>query len=760
MLSLQRTHDFQLFVSPSIDSAMVNPPSFNWPQDDDANLYDLELVGLDHDDQWCWSAIQSPHQLDFKLEPGQYRWRITELSQNLTSDWIEFTISTQTDLYLAPTADTLFALCADKQQFLMYFDEDIEVVRDASQGVRDKLARSVADIDIEQIQYPNHYRRGHEEGKRTAIANVRNWIDRDLIALTLLYKIWGDNEAGLKACQLLLRLSEWSPEGPASLLRPCRWGDEVGLSLARNLYLAYHWLSPILTEDERAFVRPLLIRIAFQMEQRLEQDQFKQFPGHSHTSRLPAYLGIAALTLHKEFEHKTCERWLNYALMIYRGVLPFYGGKDGSWAEGSFYSSSYSKWHHPFFLSVERLSDFSFYDHPFYKNYVNFAMDFVATQERIHPFGDGFWCQRDGKEWPGFFAQNPLRVYAQRFGDQSAIALDETLESQIESYQLHLLDIVPTIIQLAYAPSSRRGNESGNSENRSGENRSSENRNSENSQVATTNHSFYAFAGLGKISSGTLSTYYRASQFGNSSHRHGDQGNFALLKSGLNILTPSGSYGYRFGSKHHSLWTRTTQAHNLPLINGVGQKLDCPSATASVIARIDQAELKAVMLDITSAYDDCKSFIRTLIQVADQGLVVYDQIELEHAAPLQWRLHTPLNIAFGRQVHTLFTELSGQDSMETIQYQMEMLVGNASSSKLVEEVNDAESYCVSVESDAQKDIKHIEWEIQSHTDHHVLFTCATNPIDCQYIKDKGVVVRCNGNAVLINKDKKLIETLD
>ncbi|TKF86572.1 heparinase, partial [Vibrio sp. F13] len=110
-------------------------------------------------------------------------------------------------------------------------------------------------------------------------------------------------------------------------------------------------LSPLLTGEERDFVRPLLVRLAFQMEERLEQDQFKQFPGHSHTSRLPAYLGIAALTLHKEFDITTCERWLDYALTIYRGVLPFYGGEDGSWVEGPFYSSSYTKWHHPFFLA-------------------------------------------------------------------------------------------------------------------------------------------------------------------------------------------------------------------------------------------------------------------------------------------------------------------------------------------------------------------------------------------------------------------------
>ena len=72
-------------------------------------------------------------------------------------------------------------------------------------------------------------KRGAEQGKRTAIVNVRKWLDRDLISLTLLYKIWQEKESGQRAVELLLSFAEWSPEGPASLLRPCTWGDEVGL---------------------------------------------------------------------------------------------------------------------------------------------------------------------------------------------------------------------------------------------------------------------------------------------------------------------------------------------------------------------------------------------------------------------------------------------------------------------------------------------------------------------------------------------------
>jgi len=126
------------------------------------------------------------------------------------------------------------------------------------------------------------------------------------MAHALLYKIWREEEHGKEAMSRLLQLAEWSPEGHASLVRPCTWGDEVGCSLARNLFLAYHWLSPLLKDSEKAFIRPMLVRIARQITERLDQDNFKQYPGHSHTSRLPAYLGIAALALYREHDRDEC----------------------------------------------------------------------------------------------------------------------------------------------------------------------------------------------------------------------------------------------------------------------------------------------------------------------------------------------------------------------------------------------------------------------------------------------------------------------
>lgn len=711
MLKLDRTHDFQVHLSPcDAYPAAVNPPSFNWPQNRAGLQYKLELKNLSDGKQWSWEQVNSPLQLPFELPSGQYQWRLTAISDEQVeqvSEWVEFQISESLPSYLAPTANELFEKCDGHDQWLMYFDQDIEAIKSRCGDIYPKLKHTATlAVPMSEIRFPSHYQRGQEEGKREAIANVRKWIDRDLMTHALLYRIWAEEEHGHEAMQRLLQFGEWSVEGPASLLRPCTWGDEVGCSMARNLFLAYHWLSPLLNENEKElFVRPMLVRLARQITERLAQDDFKQHPGHSHTSRLPAYLGLAGLALYREHDRDECEQWLADALEIYRGVLPFYGGIDGSWVEGPFYASTYSKWFHPFFLSVERLSDFSFYEHPFYQNFIDFARDFIAPQQTCHPFGDGFWCRRDGKEWPGFFAQNPLRIYAGRFGDSADLQQSQDLEDSIVDYRLHLLDVVPTIKQIAFDSAARKK-------------KISAEKLTEESEL----NNYYCHAGLGKLTQQPLALYYRASAFGNSSHRHGDQGNIGFFDKGVGILVPTGSFGYRFGSKHHYEWTRQTMAHNLPLVDGHGQLLDDQSAVGRVLQSRTESNCHVVTLDLSASYaQPLERFHRTLVLLKDVGLIVMDSIMLSAEKTLNWRLHSAIEAEI---VAGETAVLLSESNKRIDRYKCHLLshgdVRPTLSHGYSGELNVS---ATAIESDASTDVVHIDWQLAQAREHTVVSCC-------------------------------------
>ena len=228
MLNLSRAHDFQIQLSPSpAYPAAVNPPSFNWPENNISQQYTLELKNSSSGEKWNWDHVNSPMQLSFELPLGMYQWRLavtSDIASEQTSkpeqisEWIDFEITAEHPSYLVPTAAELFEQCDGREQWLMYFGEDIEFIKTQSTDIYAKLKHTATlSVPMSEITYPDHYLRGKEEGKREAIANVRKWIDRDLMTHTLLYRIWGEKEHGLEAMDRLLQLAQGSPEGPASL---------------------------------------------------------------------------------------------------------------------------------------------------------------------------------------------------------------------------------------------------------------------------------------------------------------------------------------------------------------------------------------------------------------------------------------------------------------------------------------------------------------------------------------------------------------
>jgi len=357
---------------------------------------------------------------------------------------------------------------------------------------------------------------------------------------------------------------------------------------------------------------------ARQCEERIRRIDYIKNPSNSHVGRLPAYLGEAALVLKGtgvETED-TLISWLGYALDIYTGIFPFYGCPDGSWAEGAFYSTSYTKWYLPFFSAVERFSGISLFARPFYMRYTQYLLHFCNEKYDIHPFGDGYWCCPTDEEWPGFFAQDPYRVYAERFGPEIVKKRKNAVISRETDYfRLHLLDI--------FLPKSRVEipvSLTGEAEN----------------------SAFFPYGGYAVLHTDTESendicVMARASRYVADSHRHADQGSFALFCGGKSLISPSGFFGRRYGSKHHFEWTKKTVAHNVALIDGEGQGADV--GTACAIVEFDGIA-KRFTMDITPAYEGrVRRYLRT-VSLDSRGITVSDDIEADKPVEITYPLHS------------------------------------------------------------------------------------------------------------------------
>lgn len=621
-----RTHGGQVFPFPRPDETVYEtPPSFVWVREPSVEVYKIEIRNGNGAIIWTAETGRNAAVPDVILEPGNYSWNI--YGGGLERGWQFFTIADNAMRFLRPSANDVLNGLPDVRPRHLFCNGDIELLRRTRTAELETLRRNVSlALAAPLPQPPDYHITGDMLRYREYFGAHRDVCDRNLVALALASVLLNDEEAGEHAKKLMLTLCSWNPDGPCS--PDWIWGDEVGLSHARCFPAVYDLLWARLSEKERGFIGRTVAAYASLCERRLTRLDFSQNPGDSHSGRLPAYLGEAALVLAGTdiVSEDTVKRWLGYALDIYGGLFPHFGGPDGGWGEGTFYASSYTKWYLPFFSAVARFSGKNFLDRPFYQNLPHFFLHFSPPGWENHPFGDGYWCLPNDAEWPGFFAQNPFRVYADRDGAESsgALSLARRFSEQLKSpdiFKLHLLDIFlppmpPPDINLTSEVQNAR-----------------------------------AFPDAGFISLHTDITHpecdtallARASRFGRVSHQHADQGGFALIHRGYTLISPSGYFGSAYGTQHHEKWTQTTFAHNCLLINGQPQPADF-TATGKIISCGQEANgLLHAELDLSASYPALESYIRSFALEHINGavqLTVRDRLKSENPVTVSYLNHT------------------------------------------------------------------------------------------------------------------------
>lgn len=247
---------------------------------------------------------------------------------------------------------------------------------------------------------------------------------------------------------------------------------------------------------------------------------------------------------------------------------------------------------------------------------------------------------------------------------------------------------------------------------------------------------FYDHAEFGVASFGKTSLSFRASRYSNSSHRHADLGNLALIDNGLGVLIPTGSYGYCFDSEQDNSLTNKTQAHNLPLIGGRGQLMSNKSAIAGIVYQQEGPGWCCKKIDLSKAYQGVNSFIRTFILIEDKGLVVWDSVQLWTEKTLQWRLHSHLEA----QLKPECIRLQG----DNVQYECS-IVNNKEVQATVE--HDCQGNTAGV--DAIDDVCHLQWEFPKNKEHNVVVSCLKSPLDIN-LNEEGITIQLAQCSIVVN----------
>lgn len=611
----KRCENNQLFPFPEEGEVVEESPvCLSWLPARDG--LEATAVVLDESGREVWRGVTDRNYAVTALLPaGDYRWNVTADGQE--RGWQRFSIAEHAVRIPRKTAREVFDAIPDRRPRQLFRAEEIPELLRTRQADLEALKRNVR-LALEDglPKRPMYHRDPHAMPGREYLNYVRRYVDRNLIACALAHALLGDGEAAKQGRELLLEVCDWNPEGPCSVLWTYAM-DEVGLSMTRCLPTALDLLWDVLSEDERDYVSRTLAIYASQTEERLRGENFCKNPGSSHSGRLPAYLGEAAIALKGScVPEETLLRWLDYALEIFGGIFPFYGGTDGSWAEGTFYSTSYTRWFLPFLTAVERFSGMALLNRPFYQRYSQFLLHFANPEFENHPFGDGYWCRPMDAEWPGFFAQNPYRVYADRFGPAEAKARRAALASP-EHFELHLMD--------AFLPAGKAPDECLTGEARRA--------------AAFPKGGFVSMQTDLKNTENCLALLARASRFGSVSHQHSDQGSFALFSGGVALVSPSGYFGRRWGSGHHLNWTNCSRAHNTLTVNGKGMETFSWKPVGRILSCGEKDGVFEAVLDLSGAYEELTRWIRTLRMDPAGTVTVHDSVEAAQAAELEWHLH-------------------------------------------------------------------------------------------------------------------------
>ncbi len=637
----------QLFPHPAEGGVTSEtPPVFSFLGDPEVS--DYTVLVYDDNGELAWEGKTErmaivPEKI---LPPGAYTWDVIANAGTTAEEhrgiW-SFRITADAVPFLRPSAVEIWNAIPDGHPRHLFTREDLPELRKSHKRELAVLRRNVALAYADGLPTPPRFHKDPDAlAYREYFGRHRDYCDRNLVACALAFFLLDDRNAGAFAKKLFLTLCDWNPLGPCSLCG--EWGDEIGLSHARCFPAVYDLLYELLTPKERKYAAQTVACYARQCEDRLRQIDFSANPGNSHAGRLPAYLGEAALVLKDSgvVSAEECMRWLSYVTEIYGGIFPYFGTEDGGWAEGIFYATSYTKWYLPFFSAVARYTGKNYLSRPFYRRYAQFLLHFCHPAYENHPFCDGYWCRPEDKEWPGFFAQNPMRVYGELSEDPS-VRERMMVYPDPDVYLLHLLDIFLPVPPIPNAPAE-----------------------------PVADMAVFPESGFASLHTDVrhierdLALLIHATPFASGSHRPADQGSFALFYCGKSFITPSGYFGREYGTAHHMRYTNQTIAANAVLIDGEGQPYRDVHAVGRIVDWGEKNGVSHVRTDLTAAYPTLTRYIRTF-RLAGRTVTITDEIEADHPVAVTYNLHSLAepelygeNAAITRQVDNHTVTLSIQ----------------------------------------------------------------------------------------------------
>jgi len=619
-----------------------NPPGFVWRPIDGATSYEIEISAAEGrrtsvyeiTGRCLWVCSDA-------LERGAYEWRWRALGCGQDEVWSEtftFRISDQTAEMRIPSGKELVSRIEGRPRHMLP-EKRLAAFREACrsgdlkaewQGLLDEgRSRLEEDFLMNEPPFLPDRSQDHDAWGRIwkdAMIESRQ-MGQDAQLFALIYLIAQDEAFGRAAIDRLLEFASWDVEGATSTIH----NNEPHMSVINLGPRAYDWAYGLMTDDERNKIRRALRDRGNQTLERFRRFDYGVTGTDNHSGRLLGFLGECGIVLAGECDD--VEEWFDFILPTTVAMYPWWGGRQGGWAQGVSYSSAYCYLFYHFIFSLREIANIDFYKKAWFRAHGEWRLMCVPPNAYLVPFGDG----RTGGRSSVISSWGIQRHLGRIYGDRRLLRhADQILEqaggSIVESRGL--------FSPLSFLTTPTEGPDE---------------------ELPRSAASLFEDIGWLAIRADLVEPendvrfMMRSSAYGSASHSHADQNSFVLEAYGEPLAVPSGLYNL-YGSAHHHGWTRQTKAHNAITFDGAGQIVRDAEAIGEFRGFYRDSRLTYALGDASHAYGSrVKRCVRSVICLDDHLYVIVDEMVPSSEAMWSWHVHAikPMTVDSGRRRVTI-----------------------------------------------------------------------------------------------------------
>lgn len=461
--------------------------------------------------------------------------------------------------------------------------------------------------------------------------------------LALAWLATGEEKYGRAACDRILSLCKWDPEGSSYLGH----NDEAHMSVITLGPVVCDWVWDLFTDEEREqVVKQFRHRGELTFSHMHDQGCYGITRFDSHAGREIIFLAQLAIVFQESIPD--AKRWLEWLRPVLCGIWPIWSGDDGAWAEGISYSTAYVTTMGRFASILKKGIGVDLYTRPFWKNYVRWKKAVYPPYAEWIGFGDhterweaGLTANADLAELIARETQSPEFLPLVNELRQEALLCEPTpAERSIGRINATLL--------LAPALSNQPA--------------------SDTAESAPLSHVF-TDGGWASIRTGInrghddVAFIFRSSPYGSISHSHANNNDFILHVGGKAMAMPTGYYcGY--DSPHHVHWVWHTKANNCLTLSDSSQLIRSKESRGYVEAHFENDDLAYFQgnADLSYQLQAQRSRRHVVYLKASGAFLLVDEFvaKPDITTSVQWNIHSwnPFEVSDDGKAFTVTREKS------------------------------------------------------------------------------------------------------